>query len=327
MSATAVFEVGAALLGACVGSFLNVVIWRLPQADPRQRSLGGRSRCPRCGVAILWRDNVPILGWLLRRGRARCCGAPIAARYPLVEGLTAALFLALAIWPPLGRHVLQPAADGGLGIDAAAAAAFALHATFLALLVACTFIDFDTQLLPDALTKPGMAIGLLGGFWPGLAGVLTHDDAAPVALRSLLASVCGLLAGSGSTWLVRALGGWFFRREAMGLGDVKFLGMVGAFLGWQGALLTLFLGCVAGAVIGSASMLRAGLGTRIPFGPYLALGAVVSLFAAEPILDLLFVRWPEWQRSSPTAQWFLLAVALLSLSGLFLLVRKARRTS
>ncbi|MBL8729981.1 MAG: prepilin peptidase [Planctomycetes bacterium] len=323
MSATAVFEVGAALLGACVGSFLNVVIWRLPQDDPRQRSLGGRSRCPHCGTQIRWHDNLPVLGWLLLRGRARCCGKGIAVRYPLVEALTASLFLLLAIWPPFGPVLL--ATDHGVAFDATAAAAFGLHALFLSLLIACTFIDFDHQLLPDVLTKPGMAIGLLGGFWPGLAGVASTNDAAPLALRTLLASALGLCVGGGVTWLIRAAGSRIFRREAMGLGDVKFLAMIGAFLGWQSALLTLFLGCVVGALVGGLLALRAGLGMRIPFGPYLAVGAVVSLFVARPLLDLLFVQWPEWQRSSPSAQWFLLVLALLSLSALFLLVRRGRR--
>jgi leader peptidase (prepilin peptidase)/N-methyltransferase len=306
-----------------VGSFLNVVIWRLPQEDPRRRSLGGRSRCPHCGTQIRWYDNLPVLGWLLLRGRARCCGTGIAVRYPLVEALTATLFLLLAVWAPFGPVLMETAR--GVEFDAAAGAAFGLHAIFVSLLIACTFIDFDTQLLPDVLTKPGMAIGLLAGFWPGIAGVLSTDAATPLALRTLLASLLGLLVGAGVTWLIRAAGSRIFRREAMGLGDVKFLGMIGAFLGWQSALLSLFLGCVAGALIGGVLALRSGLGMRIPFGPYLALGAVVSLFAARPILDLLFVQWPEWQRSSPNAQWFLLALALLSLSALFLLVRRGRR--
>jgi len=323
VSATAVFQIGAALLGACVGSFLNVVIWRLPQQDPRQRSLGGRSRCPHCGAAIRWRDNVPIAGWLLLRGRARCCAKGISIRYPLVEALTAGLFLILAVWPPYGAVLIET--GRGVAWDSAAAAGFGLHAVFVSLLVACTFIDFDTQLLPDALTKPGMAVGLVGGFWPGIAGALSSDESMPLALRTLLASVIGLVVGSGSTWLIRAGGSRLFGREAMGLGDVKFLGMIGAFLGWQGALLSLFLGCVAGALVGGLMALRSGLGMRIPFGPYLALGALVSLFFARPILDLLFVQWPEWQRSSPNAQWFLLALALLSLSALFLLVRRGRR--
>ena len=320
---SAVFEVGATLLGACIGSFLNVVVWRLPQEDPRRRSLGGRSHCPHCGALIRWFDNIPVLAWFVLRGRARCCGGSISFRYPFVELLTAGLFLMLALWSPFGPVVVQHA--DGAEVRTVAAAAFALHAIFLSLLVASTFIDFDKQLLPDALTKPGMAIGLLGGLWPGLAGVFSNEPTTPVALRSLLASLVGLLVGGGTTWAIRAVGSMIFRREAMGFGDVKFLAMIGAFLGWRGALLSLFLGCVIGAVVGGLAAVRGGLGLRIPFGPYLAMGAVVSLFLQGPILDLLFVTWPEWQRSSRTAQWFLLALALLSLSALFALVRRGRR--
>ena len=110
----------------------------------------------------------------------------------------------------------------------------------------------------------------------------------------------------------------------MGFGDVKFMGMIGAFLGWQAALLTMFLGCVFGALIGGVGVLFGGA-AKIPFGPFLALGALVAMFAAQPILDFLFVTWPEWQRSSPSAQWFLPVLALLSLFALFVLVRRGRR--
>lgn len=317
--------VGAALLGACVGSFLNVVVWRLPQQDPARRSLGGRSRCPQCGAPIRWYDNLPVFGWVLRRGRARCCGGTIAFRYPLVELLTAGLFLALWWWPPFGVAPLYFSGDGQVAIDARGTAAFGFHGVFVALLVACTFIDFDHQLLPDALTKPGMAIGVGGGLWPGLAGPIADDPSTSYALRTVLASVCGLLVGGGVTWAIRAAGSRLFRREAMGLGDVKFLAMIGAFVGWQGALLALFLGCVVGAVAGVAAMVRGGLALKIPFGPYLALGALVALFAADRILDFLFVTWPDWQRSSPSAPWVLLVLALFSLVALFVLVRRGRR--
>lgn len=321
----AVFEVGATLLGACVGSFLNVVVHRVPQPDPSRRSLGGRSRCPACGKAIRWHDNLPVLGWFLLRGRARCCGGRISFRYPVVELLTAAMFLALAVWPPFGP-VMVPTATGA-AFDAAGATGFVLHAVFVSLLIACTFIDLDTQLLPDVLTKPGMAIGLLGGLWPGIAGAVSDDASTPLALRTLLASLLGLAVGWGAVWSVRAAGSAAFRREAMGFGDVKFLAMVGAFLGWRGALLSLFLGCVAGALASVVPLLRGGLGLKIPFGPYLAIGAACALFLQEPILHVVFVSWPEWQRSSPTAQWFLLALAPLSLLALVLLVLRGRRMS
>ncbi|MBL8755549.1 MAG: prepilin peptidase [Planctomycetes bacterium] len=317
------FEVGAALLGACVGSFLNVVIWRLQQDEPSKRSLGGRSHCPHCGALIRWFDNIPIVSWLVLRARARCCRKPIAARYPLVEALTAGLFLVLAHWPPFGP-VGSLAADGHLDVDPAGAAAFGLHAVFLSLLVALSFIDFDTQLLPDVLTKPGIAIGFAAGFWPGTAGMIPDDAALTPAMRGLLASVVGACAGGGVTWAIRAVGSHVFRREAMGFGDVKLMAMVGAFLGWQSALLTMFLGCIFGAVVGGLGALRGG-SSQIPFGPYLAMGAVVAMFLRHPIVTFLFTTWPEWQRDSSAAPFVLGGTALVSLLLLFWLVRRARR--
>lgn len=313
--ATAVFEVGAALFGACVGSFLNVVVYRLPQEDPAKRSLGGRSHCPCCGKQIRWSDNIPVFGWMLLAGKARCCKQPIAIRYPAVELLTAVLFWALAAYPPV-----QSGGDLAREIGA-----FGFLATFTSLLVACTFIDLDHYILPDRLTKPGMVIGVVAGGWPGVAGAFSDDASVPPALRSLLASVIGLVVGAGVIWLVRAIGSWAFRREAMGLGDVKFLGMIGAFVGYEGALLTLLLACVAGAAIGGVALARRGVAARIPFGPYLALGAALALFWRGPILHFLFVTWPDMQRTSASAQWILLGVALLSLVLLFALVRRGRR--
>lgn len=315
-----VFEVGATLLGACIGSFLNVVIWRLQQDDPARRSLGGRSHCPHCGAAIRWYHNVPVLGWLVLRGKASCCQKPISFRYPLVEALTAVLFL--AVWWVAGP-VLVASAEG-VHVDAAAAGAFAALAVFVSLLVALSFIDFDTQLLPDVLTKPGIAIGLLAGLWPGVAGTLTDDASTSPALRSLLASGVGALVGGGVTWGIRALGSWVFRREAMGFGDVKLMAMIGAFLGWQAALLTMFLGCMLGALCGGLGTLFGGA-SRIPFGPYLAGGALASLFWRGPILTFLFTTWPEWQRTNADAQWLLVGAAVVSLVILFVLVRRGRR--
>jgi leader peptidase (prepilin peptidase)/N-methyltransferase len=314
------FEVGAALLGACVGSFSNVAIWRLQQDDPAKRSLGGRSRCPHCGAQIAWRHNIPLLGWLWLRGTAKCCGKPIALRYPLVELLGAGLFALLA------AQLSSPLAvtAEGLVVSWAGVAEFALLATFLTLLLVLSFIDLDTQLLPDVLTKPGIVLGLLGGLWPGVAGAISEDATVPLALRTLLASAVGAVAGGGVTWAIRAVGSWVFRREAMGFGDVKLMAMIGAFLGWRDALLAMFLGCVFGAVVGGLGAWR-GRSTVIPFGPYLALGAVVALFAGAPIRSFLFITWPEWQRQSASAPWLLLAAAAVSLALLFVLVRRGRR--
>jgi leader peptidase (prepilin peptidase) / N-methyltransferase len=316
------FEVGAALLGACVGSFLNVVIWRLPQLDPARRSLGGRSCCPRCGTQIAWFDNVPVLAWLWLRGRARCCQQPIAWRYPLVELLTALLFWAVWRWAPAAPALLTNF-DGSIAFDGTRAAACGLWAVFLAMLVALSFIDLDTQLLPDVLTIPGMAIGVAAGLWPGLAGAIASDPSTPLALRTLLASVVGLVVGGGATWAIRAVGSAVFRREAMGFGDVKLMGMIGAFLGWRAALLTMFLGCVFGAVIGGIGALL-GRPTVIPFGPYLALGALVCLFWQDALLQFLFTTWPEWQRDHPDTQLWFVVFALLAMSVLFFMVRRGR---
>lgn len=320
---TAVFEVGAALLGSCVGSFLNVVIWRLPQEDPARRTLGGRSHCPGCGKMIRWFDNIPLFGWLLLRGKARCCGTAISARYPFVELLTAALFYALAAWPPFGP-VFETGFLAG-GIDFAALAAFVASITFVSMLIALTFIDFDTQLLPDVLTKPGMALGVVFGTWPGVAGVISHDASISLPLRSLLASLLGLIVGGGVTWGVRALGSAVFKKEAMGFGDVKLMAMIGAFVGWKGSLLSLFLGCIFGAVVGVLLALRSGMSARIPFGPYLAMGALVVLFGRDALLTWLFVDWPEWQRQNPSSMLIVLGVGLAALVGMLWIVRRGRR--
>ncbi len=330
---TAVFEIGSALLGACVGSFLNVVIWRLPQEDPARRTLGGRSHCPGCGKMISWHDNVPVLGWLMLRGKARCCATTISPRYPFVELLTAVLFYALAAWPPFGPVF----ADGAIATQAQvpelvpgalvpeALAAFVASLVFVSMLVALTFIDFDTQLLPDVLTKPGMVIGLIAGTWPGVAGVISDDSLVSVELRSVMASAVGLLVGGGVTWGIRALGSVVFKKEAMGFGDVKLMAMIGAFVGWKGSLLTLFLGCVFGAIVGVSLALRSGLSARIPFGPYLAMGALVALFGQKTLLTLLFVDWPEWQRRHPSSMLLVLFIGIGALLSLLWLIRRGRR--
>lgn len=319
----AVQWVGAGLFGACVGSFLNVVVFRLPQKDPQRRSLGGRSHCPKCGQQIRWFDNVPVFGWLLLRGRARCCKERISPRYPLVELLTAALFLLLVAAAPAGEP-LQGMPDGSLRVDGEALAAMAFQATFLALLVANAFIDFDTGLLLDVLNKPGMVIGVAGGLLAGVAGRFPVDPTFSPAIAGFLASLLGLLVGGGVTWAIRIVGEFVFRKESMGFGDVKYMAMIGAFVGWQGALVTMLLGCIVGSIVGGVQLSFGG-GRVIRFGPFLAVGAVGAMFATRPILNLLFVTWPEWQRTSATAQWLLPVVAICSFLALIVLVRKGRR--
>ena len=246
----------ALLFGASVGSFLNVVIHRLPIGESL---ISPPSRCPGCRKGIAWHDNLPVVGWLVLRGRCRTCNAPISPRYPIVEGVTALVALALVT-----AH--------GPGLEFAGAFYFACT------LIALTYIDLDHQILPDRLTLPGIAIGLViaaaapPGTWP----------------TPLPTAFVGALVGGGILWLVA----WTYHlvtgREGMGGGDVKLLAMIGAFLGWKGVLLTLLLSSFIGSVIGVGLMLRHRADGRlaIPFGPFLALGAMVTLFWGDRI-----VRW------------------------------------
>lgn len=242
----------AALVGLVVGSFLNVVIHRLPR---QVSTVKPRSRCPWCGGAIRATDNIPVISWILLRGRCRRCCAPISPRYPLVEATTAVLFVACV---------------AAFGFTPAAVAA----ALFCALLVVLAAIDLEHFLLPDRLTLPGVAVGLALQPW--------------LPRTTLLDAVLGALAGAGI--LILLINTWFWLRdeESMGLGDVNMLAMIGAFLGWQGVATTLFFASLSGAVAGLALVVtrRLTLKGRLPFGVFLALGGLVSLFAGDAL-----VRW------------------------------------
>jgi leader peptidase (prepilin peptidase) / N-methyltransferase len=245
---TIVTLVVALVLGTAVGSFLNVVIHRVPR---RESIVSPGSHCPSCGRAIRWFDNVPLFGWLWLRGRCRDCRAPIAVRYPLVELLTGLLAAGLAL---------------RLGFTIELLGAFWFAASLLAL----TFIDLDHRLLPDRITLPGIVAGLL------LAACAPTNDRW-VAIQS---SVIGILVGGGVLWVVAQAYRLYSGQEGMGGGDIKLLAMIGAFLGWQGVLLTLLLASFAGSAVGIVLMIvrRADSKLAIPFGPFLALGALVALF-------------------------------------------------
>jgi leader peptidase (prepilin peptidase)/N-methyltransferase len=257
--------------GACIGSFLNVCIYRMPEDQSVVRP---RSRCPGCGTFIAWHDNVPIFSWAWLRARCRSCQAPISARYPLVEAATG------------GLAVLAFARFGPTPI---AAVAFA----FTAALLLITFIDLDHRFIPDEVSLPGIVIGLAASFVPGW----------PVHPTDAL---FGVLLGGGILWAVA----WGYERmtgvEGMGFGDVKLLAMIGAFLGWQAIPGVLVVASIAGSIAGIAVMLsegasragrrvvkrfgvralpafaqRAARRTAIPFGPFLALGAALALYHPE----------------------------------------------
>ena len=237
----------AGLLGLIIGSYLNVVIYRVPLG---LSTVTPRSRCPGCGAAIRARDNVPVLSYLLLRGRCRSCATPISWRYPAIEAVTALLFVACV--ERFGLTLKTPAAM-----------------LFCCLMVALAMIDADHMILPDRITWPGIAIGIAVQPWAPLAGLV------PALAGALL----------GAALLLAVWGGWYLLRheEGMGLGDVKMLALVGAFLGWKGVLVTVFFGALAGSIAGLALMRWGSLDMRskLPFGTCLALGGLIALFAGD----------------------------------------------
>jgi leader peptidase (prepilin peptidase)/N-methyltransferase len=234
-----------AVLGLCVGSFLNVVIARLPEGRSLVRP---RSACPRCGTPIAWHDNIPLVSFARLLGRCRHCHGPISWRYPLVEAVTGGLFLL----------VLR---QRGLGPDLAPALALT------AALVAVTAIDLEHQIIPDALTLPGTALGLA---WALLAG-------RPGWAESLL----GILLGGGIFFVIIVAS-----RGGMGGGDMKLGAMLGAFLGWKVLLVGLLLAILSGGLVAVVLLAlgRAGRKDAVPFGPFLALGGMVAVLWGERLL-------------------------------------------
>lgn len=245
------------MLGTAVGSFLNVVVYRLPEG---LSLLYPPSRCPRCETRLKPYDNVPVFGWLWLRGRCRACKLPIAIRYPVVEFVTGCLFTAVFAMFGVSWETL-------------------FFWLFVCWLLSLALIDLDTMTLPNSLTGTGLALG-----W-GFQGVVSYLETptlvhtASGVMMAVIASVCGL-------WLFDVIGiagSRAFGKAAMGGGDSKLAAMMAAWLGWPGLLLATFLAALFGAVVGSLAMALGALGSKqhIPFGPYLALGAVLTLFYGE----------------------------------------------
>jgi len=264
-------------LGAVIGSFLNVVIHRLPNEES---IVFPNSACPKCKAKIKAYDNIPILSWLILGGKCRNCKNPISFRYPTVELLTAVLF-ALVFW----RFDLTPILP--------------VYLIFVAAILALIFIDAEHMILPNAITYPGIVFSFLVRLvFPLVFSTVFFDDlkvaplakmAMPLWQVSLLGAVIGALAGGGSLWLLGKV--WKIVRgiDAMGLGDVKMMFAVGALLGWRLTLLTLFLATATGAVGGIAVMIakkERNLQTQIPFGIFLGLGTILSVLFGDIIL-----RW------------------------------------
>ena len=240
--------------GAIIGSFLNVCIARLPDGRSVVRP---PSHCPKCQSFLAWYENIPILSYLFLAGRCRTCRVRISAIYPAVEVLTGAL--AVALFMRLGPTL-----------------AFAGYFAFAAALVVITFIDLDHQIIPDVISLPGIVIGLAFSL---VSPLVTPIDA-----------LIGALAGGGTLLAVAWLYHTFRGVEGMGGGDIKLLAMIGAFLGWKSIFVTLFVGSVIGSIIGVIVMLYEGADTKlaIPFGPFLAGGALVYLFWGDRILAFYF---------------------------------------
>ena len=240
--------------GAIIGSFLNVCICRLPD---RRSVVQPPSHCPKCQTFLSWYENVPILSYLVLGGRCRTCRVRISPIYPAVEVLTGAL--AVALFLRLGPTV-----------------AFAGYFAFAAALVVITFIDLDHQIIPDVISLPGIVVGLAFSL---VSPLVTPLDA-----------ILGVLAGGGVLLSVAWLYKTFRGQEGMGGGDIKLLAMIGAFLGWQSIFVTLFVGSVIGSIIGVVVMLYEGADAKlaIPFGPFLAGGALVYLFWGDRILAFYF---------------------------------------
>ena len=248
---TAVTAAFSGLLGLMIGSFLNVVIWRVPRGESVVRP---PSHCPHCDHQLAPLDNIPLLSWLALRGRCRHCGGPISARYPAVELTTGVLFAALAL--KFGADSVLPA-----------------YLYLAAVGVALTLIDFDVKRLPDVLTLPSYPVGI------GLLAIGIHGHGIHPFLRALL----GMLILFGFYALL-----WFFYPAGMGLGDVKLSGVLGLYLAWLswGALATgAFAAFVYGGVVGIGVILFAGGGrkTKVPFGPFMLLGALTGIFVGSQL--------------------------------------------
>jgi len=234
------------LVGLAVGSFLNVVTLRWPRGES---IVSPPSRCPSCETPLRWYHNVPLVSWALLRGRCATCSAPIGWQYPLVEAATA------AIWAGnVAAYGLEPQAVRAI--------------VFLTLLLAIAVTDARFYIIPDRLSLGGAVLGVALAFLPG-----------PPTLPE---SVIGAVIGGGALWIVAILGTMAFKKEAMGGGDIKMMTMIGAFLGWKGALLTVFVGALAGTLVFVPLAWKSD--RLVPFGLFLALGAALAFYLGDPLL-------------------------------------------
>ena len=240
----------ALFYGLCVGSFLNVCIYRLPLNRSIVRP---GSSCPSCGMAIRWYDNIPILSYLILRGRCRHCQSAFSFRYPAIEALTGGFAL-------IALYAFGPTTNA------------LVHFLFFSVLITITFIDLDHRIIPDAISLPGIPLFF------GLAFLVPN--------MTWQESAMGIAVGGGSLWLVAFIYERLTGNTGMGGGDVKLLAMMGAFIGWKGVLFTVFFSSLTGSVIGITLMLiqKGNMKLAIPYGPFLATGGIVYTLWGVPLI-------------------------------------------
>jgi leader peptidase (prepilin peptidase)/N-methyltransferase len=239
------------ILGTIIGSFLNVCIFRIPKGES---IVSPSSYCPYCDQPIRFYDNIPIFGFLFLGGKCRRCGHPISARYFFVEFIAGIFSLTLYLKFDLSLN-------------------YFVYLAFCYALLVITFIDLDHQIIPDVISLPGIVVGL------ALSPFLPHI--------TFLESFAGVIAGGGALLSIALLYSLLTKREGMGAGDIKLLAMIGAFLGLKAVIVTVFLGSLIGSIIGITVMLKEKKDSRyaIPFGPFLAIGAFISLFWGNAIME------------------------------------------
>ena len=249
-----VAEIFVFIFGLCIGSFLNVCIYRLPQS---KSIVHPRSMCPNCGAPIRFYDNIPILSYIALKGKCRHCSASIALRYPLVELISAAFALGVYL-------------KYGLSFDTL------IYYAFIATLLVITFIDIDHQIIPDVITLPGIPIFFAASF------ALTQI--------TFVESLIGIVVGGGSLFLVAWLYHLLTKKEGMGGGDIKLLAMIGAVIGWKGVLFTIFVASAVGTLVGMLIILktRKTMKLAVPFGPFLALGGISYILFGPQLINWYF---------------------------------------
>ncbi|MDA8326358.1 MAG: prepilin peptidase [Nitrospiraceae bacterium] len=253
----------SAVIGLIVGSFANVCIYRLPRGKSVIRPA---SRCPSCQTPIKPWNNIPVLSYLMLRGRCRACGQPISARYPAVECLNGLLYaIALYRFGPTARTLF--------------------YFLFITALIVITFIDYDFQIIPDEITLPGIPVGILAGW------LILPDPFYRALDMGVVASCIGAATGFALFYAIA-----FMSRGGMGGGDIKMMTMAGAVLGWEGVLLTTFTASLLGSAIGIYLVIFKGKGRKwkIPFGPFLAAGALFSLFYGQEAVSWYLRYGRHW---------------------------------